>query len=87
MFSVQGRYSGVQFDDDRNTLRLGGFYVMEAYAGRQLHRGVTAYLAAENLLNRPICSNSYWSSQSALQNSGPPILARAGLRFEFPTAK
>jgi len=87
MFSVQGRYSGVQFDDDRNTLRLGAFYVMEAYAGRQLHRGVTAYLAAENLLNHRYVVTLTGAPNSALQNIGPPILARAGLRFEFPTAK
>jgi outer membrane receptor protein involved in Fe transport len=87
MLSVQGRYSGVQFDDDRNTLRLGGFYVMEAYAGRQIHRGLTAYVAAENVLNRRYVVTLTGPANSALQNLGPPILARAGLRFEFPSAK
>jgi outer membrane receptor protein involved in Fe transport len=87
MFSVQGRYSGVQFDDDRNTLRLGGFYVMEAYAARQIHRGLTAYIAAENLLNRRYLVTLTGPPTSALQNLGPPILARAGLRYEFPGAK
>jgi outer membrane receptor protein involved in Fe transport len=87
MFSVQGRYSGVQFDDDRNTLQLGGFYVMEAYAAHQLHRGLTAYIAAENLLNRRYVVTLTGPPTSALQNLGPPILARAGLRYEFPGAK
>jgi len=87
MFSVQGRYSGVQFDDDRNTLRLGGFYVMEAYAGRQIRRGFTAYVAAENLLNRRYVVTLTGPPAGALQNIGPPILARVGLRFEFPAAK
>ena len=87
MFSVQGRYSGVQFDDDRNTLRLGGFYVMEAYAAHQLHRGLTAYIAAENMLNRRYAVTLTGPPTSALQNLGPPILARAGLRYEFPGAK
>jgi outer membrane receptor protein involved in Fe transport len=87
MFSVQGRYSGVQFDDDRNTLRLGGFYVTEAYAARQIRRGLTAYIAAENMLNRRYVVTLTGPPTSALQNLGPPILARAGLRYEFPGAK
>jgi outer membrane receptor protein involved in Fe transport len=87
MASVQGRYSGVQFDDDKNTLRLGGFYVMEFFAGREIGHGLTAYVAAENLLNRRYVVTLTGSPGSALQNWGPPILARVGLRFEFPQSK
>ncbi len=87
MASVQGRYSGVQFDDDRNTLRLGGFYVMELFAGREIGHGLTAYVAAENLLNRRYVVTLTGAPGSALQSWGPPILARAGLRFEFPSRK
>ena len=85
MASVQGRYSGVQFDDDRNTLRLGGFYVMELYAGREFHRGITGYLAAENLLNRRYVVTLTGSPANPLQNWGPPILARIGVKLDFPS--
>lgn len=84
MASVEGRYSGVQFDDDRNTLRLGSFYVMNLFAGREIRHGVTGYIAAENLLNRRYVVALTGLPSNPLQNWGPPILARVGLRFEFP---
>jgi outer membrane receptor protein involved in Fe transport len=85
MASVQGRYSGAQFDDDRNTLRLGSFYVMGLFAGREIRPGLTGYVAAENLLNRRYVVTLTGNPSSPLQNWGPPILARVGLRFEFPS--
>lgn len=87
MASVQGRYSSAQFDDDRNTLRLGGFYVMELYAGREFRHGVTGYVAAENLLNRRYVVTLTGSPPSPLQNLGPPILARVGIKFDFPARR
>jgi outer membrane receptor protein involved in Fe transport len=87
MASVQGRYSSAQFDDDRNTLRLGGFYVMELYAGREFGHGVTGYFAAENLLNRRYVVTLTGSPPNPLQNWGPPILARIGLEFDFPAPR
>ena len=87
MASVQGRYSSAQFDDDRNTLRLGGFYVMELYAGRELGHGVTGYFAAENLLNRRYVVTLTGSNPNPLQNWGPPILARIGVKFNFPVTR
>ena len=87
MVSLQGRYSGAQFDDDLNTLRLDGFYVMNLFLGRQLSHGLTAYLAAENLFNRRYLVALTGPASNPLQNLGPPILARAGVRLEFPKAK
>lgn len=87
MASVQGRYSSVQFDDDRNTLRLGGFYVMELYAGREFGHRVTGYFAAENLLNRRYVVTLTGSPANPLQNWGPPILARVGVKFNFPVTR
>jgi outer membrane receptor protein involved in Fe transport len=85
MLSVQGRYSGVQFDDDQNKLRLGSFYVMGLFAGREFRHGLTGYIAAENLLNRRYVVTLTGNPSNPLQNWGPPILARVGLRFEFPS--
>jgi outer membrane receptor protein involved in Fe transport len=87
MASVQGRYSSAQFDDDRNTLRLGGFYVMELYAGREFRHGVTGYFAAENLLNRRYVVTLTGNPSTPLQNWGPPILARVGVKFDFPATR
>jgi outer membrane receptor protein involved in Fe transport len=80
MLSVQGRYSSLQYDDDLNTLPLGQFYVMDFFAGRQLKNGLTIYVAAENLLNQRYAV----ADVPPIINQGPPILARIGLRYEFP---
>lgn len=80
MLSVQGRYSSLQYDDDLNTLRLGQYYVMDLFAGRQLRSGLTVYIAGENLLNQRYAT----ASTPPIFNQGPPILARIGIRYEFP---
>jgi outer membrane receptor protein involved in Fe transport len=80
MLSIQGRFASSQFDDDLNTLVLGRYYVMDLFAGRQFHRGFVAYAAIENLLNQRYAV----AIASPVQNLGPPILARIGLRYDFP---
>lgn len=87
MVSVQGRYSGMQFDDDLNTFRLTRFYVTDLFVGREIHSGFTAYIAAENLFNQryPVALSA--PVTNPLQNLGPPILARIGVRFDFPPSR
>jgi outer membrane receptor protein involved in Fe transport len=83
MLNVQGRYASSQFDDDLNTLLLPRYYVMDFFAGREFRRGLTFYVAAENLLNQ-----RYWTQlppPTPLTTLGPPITARAGLRIELPS--
>jgi iron complex outermembrane recepter protein len=88
MLSVQGRYSSLQYDDDLNTLPLGQYFVLDFFAGRELHRGITAYVAAENLLNQRYdvtLSPPAISGARPLENLGPPILARIGIRIQLPS--
>lgn len=80
MLSVEGRFASSQFDDDMNTLVLGRYYVMDLFAGRQFRGGFVAYAAVENLLNQRYAV----AIASPVQNLGPPILARIGLRYDFP---
>jgi outer membrane receptor protein involved in Fe transport len=80
MLSVEGRFASSQFDDDLNTLVLGRYYVMDLFAGRQFRGGFVAYAAVENLLNQRYAV----AIASPIQNLGPPILARIGLRYDFP---
>jgi outer membrane receptor protein involved in Fe transport len=90
MFSVQGRYSSSQFDDDLNTLLLNRYYVMDLFLGKRIGHGFEVYGAAENLLNQRYAtalSPPQTAGGVPLQTLGPPILARVGLRFEFPSAK
>jgi outer membrane receptor protein involved in Fe transport len=80
MLSVEGRYATSQFDDDLNSLGLGPYFVMNAFAGRQFRGGWVGYAAVENVLNQRYAV----SIVSPIQNLGPPILARIGIRYDFP---
>jgi outer membrane receptor protein involved in Fe transport len=90
MVSVQGRYSSSQFDDDLNTLLLRRYYVMDLLVARTLGHGVEVYGAAENALNQrytTALSPAQTAGGQPIQTQGPPILARVGVRFEFPKAR
>ena len=80
MVSAEGRYSTQQFDDDLNTLRLSGYYVMDLFVGREFRHGLTFYAAAENLLNQRYAV----ALAPPVENLGPPILVRVGCRIDLP---
>jgi outer membrane receptor protein involved in Fe transport len=83
MCSVQGRFSSSQFDDDLNTLVLNRYYTMNLFLGRKLNSGLAAYVAAENLLNRRYAV----ALTPPVLTLGPPIVARIGLRYDFPASQ
>jgi outer membrane receptor protein involved in Fe transport len=78
LVGVQGRYSGNQFDDDRNHLLLQRFFTLDAMVSHPLRPGVEVFVAGENLLNQ-----QYQIGRTPVLTVGPPILARAGLRLDF----
>jgi len=87
LVSVQGRYSSLQYDDDLNTLPLNSYYVTDIFVGRNLKRGITVYVAAENLLNQRYAVTLQPPTPpqtQPLENLGPPILARVGIRVDWP---
>jgi outer membrane receptor protein involved in Fe transport len=86
MLSVLGRYSGAQYDDDLNTLLLPRYYVMDLFAGRLLGNGFTVYLAVENILNQRY-PFTLTPPAPPLTSLAPPIVARAGIRYDFPARK
>ena len=50
--SVTGRYVGQQYEDDLNTLSLGGYFVLDAIVSRAITKNVELYVAAENIFDR-----------------------------------
>ena len=80
--SVQGRFIGRQFDDDLNTLALDRFYTMNFEIGRAMNRNIEIFVAAENFTDQ-----RYEVARTPVVNVGPPILARVGLRVNFPAEK
>lgn len=75
MLSAVGRFVGLQYDDDLNTLPLDRFFTVALFAGHEVHRGVTAFVAIENLTNE-----RYVTALTPVPNLGPPILVRGGIR-------
>ena len=54
LLSVQGRFSGRQFDDDANLDLLHCYFRLGAYASRDFGRHLTAFAAGDNILDRSI---------------------------------
>ena len=77
-FSVQGRASNRQFDDDLNQFPLDGFFQLDTYVSRRLHNGTEIFGAIENLTNRRVMI-----ARTPLENLGPPIFVRAGIKLHF----
>jgi outer membrane receptor protein involved in Fe transport len=77
-FSVDGRMSGTQFDDDQNQYPLGRFFVLDAMAWREIGRGAELFVAGENLFNA-----QYWTAATPVPQLGLPIAVRAGFRFHL----
>ncbi len=58
------------------------FYTMNFEVGRALNRNVEIFVAAENFTDQ-----RYQVARTPVVNVGPPILARVGLRLNFPRKK
>lgn len=83
MLSFEGRYSSLQYDDDLNTLPLPHYFVADLFVGRALGHGVTVYGAAENLFNQRYAVTVL----PPVENLGPPILVRVGIRVDLPSKR
>ena len=88
MLSVQGRYSGIQFDDAPNTLLLDHYFTMDVQAGRALRHGVEVFAAFENLLNQRYTTSLTPVANRPLQQTlSAPFLARVGIRLDLPARR
>jgi len=78
--AVTVRLAGSQYEDDLNTLPLGGFAVVDVYVARQLTRGVDVFGAVENLFDQ-----TYGVGRTAegTVTIGAPRLVHGGVRVSF----
>jgi outer membrane receptor protein involved in Fe transport len=74
---LQARWTGDQFDDDRNELRLRSFTTVDALVSHPLTRGLEIFVAGENLLDERV-----ETGRTPVLTLGPPLSLRLGLRFE-----
>jgi outer membrane receptor protein involved in Fe transport len=77
--SVQARVFGAQYDDDLNELELEEYGVVDVSASQQLVRGVTVFLAVENLFDK-----DYAVGRTPIRTVGWPRSVRAGVRMFLP---
>ncbi|HUP61054.1 MAG TPA: TonB-dependent receptor [Thermoanaerobaculia bacterium] len=74
--SAQLRWSAAQFDDDRNELPLGGYFVADVFASHPIGRGVDVTFALENVFDEAV-----EVSATPVITHGQPRAWRVGLRY------
>jgi outer membrane receptor protein involved in Fe transport len=80
-FSLQGKISGHQFDDDANAYLLHGYFKLDAYASHTFGQRLELFTSAENLFNRQI-----EVGRTPTLTLGNPRLARIGFRINLTPA-
>ncbi|MGC1421129.1 MAG: TonB-dependent receptor [Terracidiphilus sp.] len=80
--TLQGRMSGIQYDDDANQFLLHGFFRLDAYGSHEFGSRVELFAAGENLFNRSI-----EVSKTPTTTLATPRTARAGLQLQLGGAK
>jgi outer membrane receptor protein involved in Fe transport len=77
-FGVQARFSASQYDDDLNSLRLAGYWTLDALFGHSLNEWVGFFLAGENLTDA-----EYDVGRTPVRTVGPPRTIRGGFRVRL----
>jgi outer membrane receptor protein involved in Fe transport len=78
LLSVQGRYSGRQFDDDANQYLLHCYFRLGAYASHDFGHHLVAFAAGDNLFDRSI-----QAGKTPTLTLASPVVARFGLIINF----
>jgi outer membrane receptor protein involved in Fe transport len=78
MIAAQMRWTGTQFDDDRNQFELGKSFVTDLMGEHRFAEALRAFVAFENLFDA-----DYDTGKTPLRTVGPPRRVRAGVRVAF----
>ena len=78
MVAAQIRWTGTQFDDDRNQFELGKSAVTDLIGEHRFAEALRAFVAIENLFDA-----DYDTGRTPLRTVGPPRRVRAGVRIAF----
>jgi outer membrane cobalamin receptor len=78
--SMTVRYVGPQYEDDLNTLRLGGYALVDLAISRAITKNVELYAAAENIFDRVYSTGR---TTDGVISIGEPFMARGGVRLRF----
>ena len=80
--TLQGRISGIQYDDDANLFLLHGFFQFDAYGSHEFGSHLEVFAAGENLFDRSI-----EVSKTPTTTLATPRVAHAGLQLRLGGAK
>ena len=78
--TLTARYVGQQYEDDLNTLPLGGYFVMDVFLSRAFGKHAEVYVAVENLFDRVF---TVGRTSEGVISIGEARMARAGVRLRF----
>ena len=78
MIGAQLRWTGTQFDDDRNQFELGKSAVADLMGEHRFAEALRGFVAFENLFDA-----DYDTGRTPLRTVGPPRRIRAGVRVAF----
>ncbi len=79
VFSVEGRVSGRQFDDDANAFLLRSFFALNLYAAHTFHHRYQVFASGENILDRSI-----QVGRTPVLTLGTPRSGRIGIDIRLP---
>jgi outer membrane receptor protein involved in Fe transport len=77
--TAQGRASGNQFDDDQNAFPLGRAFSLDAMLAKHFGRGVSVFVAGQNLTN-----DRFLTARTPTPQEAAGIGGRIGIRVELP---
>ncbi len=77
-FALQGRYTGLQYDDDLNQFPLPPAFTLDTLVSHPLGHRLEIYAAAENLT-----ADRYAVARVPFTEIGPPVLVRGGIRLHL----
>jgi iron complex outermembrane recepter protein len=75
--AVDLRYTSRQFEDDLNTLSMGAYVVVDAFARRRIARGLSAFVTGQNLFDA-----DYLVGRSGVDTVGAPRTLLGGISYE-----
>lgn len=78
--TLQGRFTGRQFEDDQNTLQLASCLTVDAGIDYRINDHISLSVRAENLFDRTIETGK---TATGLVNVGVPRLISAGAHYRF----
>jgi outer membrane receptor protein involved in Fe transport len=78
--AVTGRYVGPQFEDDLNTLPLGGYVVFDVALSRAVTKWSEVFVAIENVFDETYATGR---TTEGVVSIGTPRFIRGGLRLAF----